>query len=457
MKLPPEICVEKISIVNSLSSQSPEKAPPIALFPSWLFFVENLAAEASATPEQRREQVALHLESFAPVPAEQLLSGFISKPRSDSVLCYAAARERCRERLEKLPAQTLHCLPAFALWDNADVAAPRWEWLATESELTAILIEPDNALPVRILSWERGGSSLDSDEARNALIAECAERKKEIRSTAAHKDGIYLFDEQIVDPKKRCGEIRLKRLNADGSLVAAARVLRFTFADDSLWDADIRDAATLSRERKERKHAALCKQALSVCGILAVVLAVLQIALWIFGYKTQQLLDKEAAQRPQVADIRAQAKLIADISKVQENKLQTIRTVAVLNAQRPNGVAFSNFSGNGTSGTISVTGTAENITLAKEFEKNLHACGLFKEIVFTANIASVGANFSLQCQPDKNAIGEIDFYNTPEKEDSSADSEAAAEAEGEATPAEAAPEASEEAPNSEPASEGDNQ
>ena len=107
--------------------------------------------------------------------------------------------------------------------------------------------------------------------------------------------------------------------------------------------------------------------------------------------------------------------------------------------------------------SISVTGTAENITLAKEFEKNLHACGLFKEIVFTANIASVGANFSLQCQPDKNAIGEIDFYNTPEKEDSSADSEAAAEAEGEATPAEAAPEASEEAPNSEPASEGDNQ
>ncbi len=454
MKLHPEICVEKISIVNSLSSQSPEtKAPPIALFPSWLFFVENLAAEAGATPEQRREQLALHLESFAPVPAEQLLSGFTSKPRGDSVLCYAAARERCRERLEKLPPQTLHCLPAFALWDNADVATPRWEWLATEDELTAILIEPDNPLPTRILSWERDGSPIDSDDARNALIAECAERKKEIRSTATHKDGIYLFDEQTLDSKKRCGEIRLKRLNAGGSLVAAARVLRFTLADDSLWDADIRDAATLSRERKERRHAALCKQALSACGILAVVLAVAQIALWIFGYKTQQLLDKEAEQRPQVADIRAQAKLIADISKVQENKLQTIRTVAVLNAQRPNGVAFSNFSGNGTSGTISVTGTAENITLAKAFEKNLHACGLFKEIVFTANIASVGANFSLQCQPDKNAIGEIDFYNTPEKEDKAPDGESAAEPGDEATSDEAA----EETPNREPASEGDSQ
>lgn len=406
--------------MNTLSPQYPEKfSPPLFLLPSWLFFAENIPVENTATAGERREQLSLHLESFAPIPADQLLSGLVSKPHGDSILGYAASRERCRERLEKIPPKTLHCLPAFALWDNADIVAPRWEWLATAEELTAILIEPDNSLPVEIRSWEIQCDSLSDDAFRNTILKEHAERKKEITASSpvAHKDGIYLFDTQIINDKKHCGEIRLKRLNADGSIVPAARVLHFSLDGDSLWDADIRDAATLSRERKDRKNATRCKQALSLCGIIACVLAIAQILLWIFEYKTRELVEKESAQRPQVTAIRDRAKLIADISKVQENKLQTIRTVAVLNAQRPTGVGFSNFSGNGTSGTISVTGTADNITLAKTFEKNLHACGFFKEIVFSANIASSGANFSLQCKPDKNAIGELDFYEAEEKND----------------------------------------
>lgn len=436
---------------NPPSQHSEKNAPPLCFFPSWLFFAENIPADASAIPSARREQVALHIESFAPVPTEQLLSGFVSKARGDSILCYAAARERCREYLEKIPEKTLHCLPPFALWDNADVAMPRWEWLATENELTALLIEPDNTLPVRIHSWEIRNDAISAEERFAKLRTEYALRRKEIEagSTVEHKDGIYLPGEQIVDTKKACGEVRLRRLNADGSIVPAARVLHFSLNDDSLWDADIRDAATLSRERKERKNALLCKRAFSLCGIIAAVLAIAQILLWIFEYRTNALVREENEQRPHVAAIRNQAKLIADISKVQENKLQTIRTVAVLNAQRPNGVGFSNFSGNGTAGTVSVTGSAETIALAKEFEKNLHACGLFKNIVFTANIASAGANFTLQCRPDKNAIGEIDFYESSEKENEAPSTE-------EAIPendAEDSPE--DESAESEPANEGD--
>lgn len=440
MKHLQEIRVETNSlIVNSLSPQHSEKTARSILFiPSWLFFVENIPVEPASTSAQRREQAALHLESFAPVPAEQLLSGFASRPRGDSVLCYAAARERCRSHLEKLPAKTLHCLPPFALWDNAAIATPRWEWLATENELTAILIDPDNTLPVRVRSWELHADAGSKEAFSTRILAEYDLRKKEIEkiSSAEHKEGIYLPGEQFIDKKNTGGEIRLNRLNADGSAVPAARVLRFSLTDDSLWNADIRDTATLSRERKERKNAVLCKRALSLCGIIAVFLAIAQILLWIFTYKTGLLVDEETRQRPLVTDIRNQVKLIADISKVQENKLQTIRTVAVLNARRPNGVGFSNFSGNGTSGTISVTGTAENITLAKEFEKNIRECGFFTNVVFTANIASAGANFSLQCQPDKNAIDEIDFYDTPEKDADANAGESAAEGDDDTVPAE---------------------
>lgn len=416
--------------MKSLSPVPEEKKSPaeaIAFLPSWLFFVENIPAESTITLNELREQVTLQLESFAPIPAEQLLSGFVAVPAKGAALCYAAARERCRERLAELPSGTLHCLPAFALWTNADVLSARWEWLATNEELTAIFIEPDNPLPTKILSWPIERETLSDADFYAKLNAERARRQKELGDTLSEqKEGIYLFAQQIIDTQKRRGEIHLQRLGNDGSVVPAARVLHFSLAGESLWDADIRDAGTLARERKERKQITLCKQAVVACGIFAGILAVAQIFLWIFEHKTNELIAKEEAQRPIAQTIRNQAKLIADISKIQENKLQTIRSVAALNAHRPNGVSFTTFSGNGTTGTLSVAGSAESITLANEFEKNLRSCGLFKSITFSANMAANGAHFNLQCTPVKSAFAELDFYETesqtpaPVKEDESA-------------------------------------
>lgn len=405
MKLPPPASEEKTP------------AAPILLLPSWLFFVENIFVDSTASSVALREQVALQIESVAPVPVEQLLFGFVANPRKNVALCYAAARERSKEFFAKIPPKTLHCLPAFALWNNAETLNPRWEWFATENELTAVFIEPDNPFPTQIRSWQYDFTSLSREDFQKRILAEQALRRQELpASQAEHKEGVYCFGEQITDRKKGTGEIRLTRIDKNGKCVPAARVLNFSFADESLWNADVRDAGTLAKERRERKNTALCKRAFSACAVAAGILLVLQILLCFFEYKTNRLIEKEALQRPQVQTIRAHAKLLSDIAKIQANKLQTIRTVAVLNAYRPNGVGFSDFSGNGTAGTVSVAGTAESIALANEFEKNIRACGLFKNITFSANMSATGTHFSLQCAPEKSEIAKLDFYETDDAE-----------------------------------------
>lgn len=402
--------------MKSLSPVPDEKsaqAAPIAFLPSWLFFVENITVEASLSPNELREQVALQLESFAPIPSEQLFSGFVANASKGTALGYAAARERCRERLANLPEKTLHCLPAFALWNNADTLLPRWEWFATDEELTAVLIEPDNPFPTRIHSWPVAREGLSESEFHARLLADRNALTRELNdSKTEQKEGIYLFDRQIINSKKQSGEIRMKRLCNDGNVVSAARVLPFSLAGDAIWNADIRDAKTLSRERKTRGQIKICKRITSLCGFFAVALAIVQIFLWIFEHKTQALVAREEAQRPIAQTIRNQAKLIADISKIQENKLQTMRTVAALNASRPNGVGITAFSGNGTAGTITVAGSAENIALANEFEKQLRNSALFKNISFSANMTASGVHFNLQCTPVKSAIDALDFYAT---------------------------------------------
>ncbi|MGN0835211.1 MAG: PilN domain-containing protein [Candidatus Spyradosoma sp.] len=409
--------------MKTASSQQPppEKnaATPTTIFllPSWLFFVENVPADPAATPEELREQVALRLEAAAPVPPEQLLSGFRFAPRANALLCYAASRERCRAFLAEMPAGALHALPLFALRGNDGGATwPRREWFATETELTVLRLDPDNAFPTRVRSvpLERGGR--DDAAFRAAIFAARDELRREIGDDGAEESpDVFTPAEQIFDAKKGAGEIRLLRLREDGSVAPAARTLAFSTADESLWLADVRDAETLARERRERRAAALCRRATRALAVFAAVLCAAQLAFLGFRAHVEANVEAEAAQRPQVREIRERATLIEKISKIQANKLQAMRAVAALNAQRPEGVGLVSFSGNGTTGTLAANGTAESIALANEFEKNLRACGLFRDVVFSANMAANGANFSLQCAPVKAELEKLDFYADAEK------------------------------------------
>lgn len=411
----------KSPAVKTASSHQPppEKnaaPPPIFLLPSWLFFVENVPADPEATPEALREQVALRLEAAAPVPPEQLLSGFRFAPRGNALLCYAAARERARAFLAEMPAKSLHALPLFALRGNDGATRPRREWFATETELTAVRLDPDNAFPthVRSVPLERGGR--DDAAFRAALFAARDALRKEIGDDGAEESpDVFMPAEQIFDAKKGTGEIRLLRLREDGSAVPAARTLAFSTADESLWLADVRDAETLARERRERRAAALCRRATRALAVAAALLCAAQLAFLGFRAHVASNVEAEAAQRPQVREIRERATLIEKISRIQANKLQAMRAVAALNAQRPEGVGLVSFSGNGTTGTLAANGTAESIALANEFEKRLRACGLFRDVVFSANMAANGANFSLQCAPVKAELDRLDFYAESEK------------------------------------------
>lgn len=404
---------------DSLHQQNSEKnAVPATIFflPSWLFFVENVPATSAATPEELREQITLRFEAEAPIPPDQLLSGFRFEPRGNALLCYAAARERCRAFLAEMPAKSLHALPLFALCGSDDAARPRREWFATETELTAVRLDAGNAFPTQVRSrpLERG----DRDDAafRDAVFAARDELSKEIGDDGAEESpDIFVPAEQIFDAEKGTGEIRLIRLRKSESAVPAARTLAFSTADESLWFADVRDAETLARERRERRAVALCRRTTRALAVAAALLVAAQLAFWGFSAHVATNVEAEAAQRPHVREIREQATLLEKISKIQANKLQAMRAVAALNAQRPEGATLVTFSGNGTTGTLNANGAAESIALANEFEKNLRACGLFRDVVFSANMAADGANFSLQCVPVKPELEKLDFYANPEK------------------------------------------
>ncbi len=388
---------------------------PLCLLPSWLFFSEKIEVDAGTTPENLKEQVALHVDRFASIPSEQLLTGFRTSTSGYSVLCYAGTRERCREILENLPAGTLHALPAFSLWEDDNVRAnPLWIWFATKSEITALKFVPDSSFPEAVNSWELVVPEDASEEEFAALILK---KREEFQSeigdnTAEQKSGIYVLGEQIFSQKTKRGEIRLERVDVGGKRVPAARTLNFSTAKNALWFADIRDEAVLFEELRERKNRAIVKNSIFVLAICALAILIAQIVLG--GIRRSVELKGEIVrdQIPKVQEIQSQAKLIEEISKIQKNRLQMIRSVALINAQRPEGVGLSNFSGNGKTGILSISGSAESISLANEFEKKIRACGFFKNISFVASISSSSSNFSLQCSPIKEKIDAVDFFET---------------------------------------------
>ncbi len=394
---------------------------PLLLLPSWLFFSEKIDVEPGLSADALREQVALRVESFSPVPREQLLTGFRAAENGGSAICYAATRERCRQFLENLPAGTLHTIPAFALWEEENVhRAPLRIWFATDSELTALKFSPDSPLPESVVSWQIPAPKLPEnatpEDAEREFSAMILAKRQEFQSElegdeAEQKPGIYVIGEQVVSPKTQRGEIRLDRVDPDGKRVPAARTLSFSLAGEAIWLADIRDDSVLSQERRERKNRMILRNTAFALTAIALILLIAQIVL--FGIRGDVEAHEQIVrdQAPKVKEIQSCAKLIEEISKVQKNRLQMMRSVAVMNAQRPDGVGFTSFGGNGTTGILSVAGSAESILLANEFEKNVRSCGFFQNVSFVANISASSANFSMQCTPAREKIAAVDFYD----------------------------------------------
>lgn len=308
----------------------PKSAPhaDVLVLPAEYFFVEQVEVPSALAAGELADFAELSMEAIAPFPLEQLRWGFLTAPDGQTILIYAALRDRLkRAGHDELETYTW-VLPDFATLHGARFSHDVEVALEGEAFDTCLLHPAGEALPTNIRSSShnspadgppkgsqiRMSAPIGAEQAETTPAAPAAGQSIRLRLLPVEltEKGTPVFEFETIGEESVSGH--WSPLKPD---------------EATLWQADIRPAAYKSVERSARRTTALITRIMGYAALFALFLILLEALLFggqfLLGTRTAKL----DAQATNVRRIEDKQSLMNKLEQVAQNEL---RPIAILEA-----------------------------------------------------------------------------------------------------------------------------
>lgn len=285
----------------------PESAPQpdVLVLPAEYFFIEQVEVPPALAASELADFAELSMEAIAPFPLDQLRWGFLTATDGQTLLIYAALRDRLKRAGHGDLETYTWVLPDFATLHGARFSRDVEVTLEGESFDTCFLHPSGEAIPQSV-------RSLPIDAPAETSRASDQNIRLRLLPIELTEKGTPIFQFETV-----------------GEAPASGHWTPLTPDEATLWQADIRPADYKSVERSARRTTALITRIMGYAALFALFLILLEGLLFggQFWLGTRQAkIDDQATDVRRVEDKQS---LMNKLEQVAQNEL---RPIAILEA-----------------------------------------------------------------------------------------------------------------------------
>lgn len=334
------------------------ETPDVFVLPAEFFFVERIEIPSALEAGELDDFAELSMEGLAPFPLEQLNWGFLCDLPNQTLILYAALKDRLKRAGYETLEDYTWVLPDFACLLGARFAEPVHVVLHTPGHSTHLRFPQGQQLPLVVEVTDTSGAKPDLP----------------VNDESAH------LELRLVQPKIDEKARPTFHFETVGDAPVEGHWSPLSPDEESLWRADIRPASFKNAERSARRTTALITQLLRYAALFALILVFLEGLLWVgqFWLGTQQSkIDSQAAAVRRVEDKQS---LTNKLEQVAQNELRPIAILEAANQIRLNlgktGIVYDETIIEGTN-RITIEGTANTINELNDYTDSLNDSGTF--------------------------------------------------------------------------------
>lgn len=330
----------------------------VCILPAELFFIERMEIPAALDANELDDFAELSMESLAPFPLEQLNWGFLCDLENQTLVLYAALRDRLkRAGYEALESYTW-VLPDFACLLGARFAEPVDVALKAQQHTSHLRFSAGEELPFVVED--------------TSTLTEGTDPTKKNKTARLE---LTLIQPEI-DEKAR----PTFHFETNGNAAVEGHWSPLSPHETSLWRADIRPASFKAAERSARRTTALITRLLRYAAIFALGLIVLEGLLWVGQFWLGTRQNKIADQATAVRRVEDKQSLTNKLEQVAQNELRPIAILEAANQIRLNlgnsGIEYDETVIEG-SNRITIEGKANTINELNAYTDSLNDSGTF--------------------------------------------------------------------------------
>lgn len=271
----------------------------------------------------------LSLESVAPFPVEQLLWGYLHAEDGDSILIYAAHRDRLKNAgFNELNAY-VWALPDFATLAGAVFPQPTQVVLQSDSSIAVLHFKRGTGVPTNVVAAPFTGENCDATIAklRDSAPDDASGAEPKPRQIHLQRGSVELDDNGI--PCFHHISAHDSRSDRD-----YGKWTPLTLSESKLWRADVRSVAFKQAERRNRRTSARLTQITGWILVAALTLLLAEGALFAAQVWLGTLNTQITSQAPTVARIQDRQILMDRLEQVARNELRPIDALTAANNVR---------------------------------------------------------------------------------------------------------------------------
>lgn len=334
------------------------EALDVLVLPAEFFFLEHVEIPSALEAGELDDFAELSMESLAPFPLEQLNWGFLFDSQNQTILLYAALRERLKRAGHEALEEYTWVLPDLACLIGARFAEPVHIILHTPGHTTQLQLPEGQGLPLLV---EGHGAATDQTDAP--------------RTEETARLELRLIQPEV-DEKAR----PTFHFETIGDAPIEGHWSPLSPDEASLWRADIRSAGFKAAERSARRTTALVTRLLRYAALFALILVFLEGLLWAGQFWLSTQTDKIASQTTAVRRVEDKQSLTNKLEQVAQNELRPIAILEAANQIRldlgKTGIEYDETVIEGTN-RITIEGKANTINELNAYTDSLRDSGTF--------------------------------------------------------------------------------
>lgn len=338
--------------------QAVPKTFNLCVLPAEFFFVERIEIPEALEAGELDDFAELTMEGLAPFPLEQLNWGFLCDSKYQTLVLYAALKDRLKHAgHEALEAHTW-ALPDFACLLGARFAEPVDVLLQTAEHTTHLRFPKGEEIPHVMENFAPEGAGLDALGTGKPAVLEL----------------------RLIEPEFDTTGRPTFRLETIGDPGIEGNWSPLTPDEASLWRADIRPSDFKAAERSARRTTTLITRLLRYAARFALFLVLLEGLLYAGQFWLGSRENQIASQTTAVRRVEDKQSLTNKLEQVAQNELRPIAILEAANQIRLNlgdtGIEYDETVIEG-SNRITIEGKANTISELNNYTDSLENSGTF--------------------------------------------------------------------------------
>ncbi len=349
-------------------TESPPQ-PDVLVLPAEYFFVERVDVPPALESSELEDFAELSMEAIAPFPLEQLNWGFCIDPSGETILIYAALKERLKRAGYKDLESYTWVLPDFATLQGARFA----------EAIDVVLYHPNYYTIFR----HPGGEALPTDI--RSLPNQDDDTAPETGANSIHLQPLPVDLTEKGSPIFRFETVGIEPAGGHWSPLIPDEA--------TVWQADIRPTDFKTIERNARRTTAWVTKLIGLAAYFALFLILLEGLLFVGGLWLGTRTAKIESQANAVRRIEDKQSLMNKLEQVAQNELRPIAILEAANAIRiglgNTGIEYDETVIEG-SNRLTIEGKANTINELNAYTESLRKSGNFQLVDTPKSITRSG-------------------------------------------------------------------